>query len=287
MKNIILIVLLAFGMNVKGQITLEHTYDSASTYAFGSPATGAQLMIIKFEVSGERYVNINGWGKYISIYDMNHSLLKTISLSGFPLNTFGGVVGGILYLSEQLFDTDPGIEFMYIKDITGPAPYTGIYNDDGSLIFSDTGMVLIKVNVPLQQYPIYNTSVGTKMILSYQSYAGNMKAKVFGLPGKLSTAIQEGNAQLMQAQGGALSNLYPNPSNGAVTLQYELPKGEKGGEIILYNTQGAEVKRYKVDDTFNDLLLDNTQLPAGAYFYQLQTNKGSVGSKKMVVGSNH
>ena len=87
----------------------------------------------------------------------------------------------------------------------------------------------------------------------------------------------------MQAQRGQFSNLYPNPSNGTVTLQYQLPEGEQEGELILYNMQGAEVKRYKVDNTFKDVLIDNTQLPAGTYFYQLQTNKGAVGTKKMVV----
>ena len=77
--------------------------------------------------------------------------------------------------------------------------------------------------------------------------------------------------------------IYPNPSNGSVTLQYKLPKNEKDGELILYNMQGAEVKRYIVDNTFKNILLDNTMLPAGTYFYQLQTSKGSVGVKKMVV----
>ena len=60
--------------------------------------------------------------------------------------------------------------------------------------------------------------------------------------------------------------LYPNPSNGSVRLQYQLPKNEKDGELILYNLQGAEQKRYKIDNTFKDILLDNTQLPAGTYF---------------------
>jgi N-acetylneuraminic acid mutarotase len=78
-------------------------------------------------------------------------------------------------------------------------------------------------------------------------------------------------------------SVYPNPTNGTVTLQYDLPKGEKEGEIILYNTQGAEIKRHKLDDAFKDLLLDNTQLPEGTYFYRLTTSKGSMGSMKMVV----
>ena len=116
------------------------------------------------------------------------------------------------------------------------------------------------------------------MILSYT----NMQAKVFSLSGTLTTDIAEANGLLMQ-QSGQLSKLYPNPSNGAVTLQYELPNGETEGELILYNMQGMEVKRYKIDNTFNDILLDNTQLPAGTYFYQLQTSKGAVGTKKMVI----
>lgn len=77
--------------------------------------------------------------------------------------------------------------------------------------------------------------------------------------------------------------LYPNPSNSSVTLQYELPQGEQYGEIILYDVQGAEIKRYKVDNTFNDILLDNTMLPAGTYFYQLHAGKKAVGTKKMVL----
>src|SRR3972149_6920247 len=118
-----------------------------------------------------------------------------------------GINANAQIVLEQKFDTDSGIEFMYLKDVTGPNRYTGIYNDDGSLIFSDTAMPFIRFTVPLQQYPIYNTSSGTKMILSYT----NGQAWVFSLPGTLSTAIQQSNEQLMQVQGGALSNLYPNP----------------------------------------------------------------------------
>lgn len=272
MKNIFTLALLFVTLNVIGQITLIHTYDTASTIVTNYGMS--QLMFVKFEVSGERYVKINRFGKNISIYDMNHSLIKTIAMPFLPANP---VADDILYISEQLFDTDPQIEFMHIGGVT-PDFITEIYKENGSLIFSDTGAAMIRVNFEQQQFPIYNTSQGTIMILSYS----NGQAKVFGLPGTLSNGIQEANNMLL-AQSGQLGNLYPNPTSGAVTLQYELPKGETQGEIILYNTQGAEVKRYKVDDTFKDLLLDNTMLPAGVYYYQLTTRKGSIGSKKMIV----
>ena len=274
-KTLIFIALITFIINAKAQITLEHYYPSASTFTYGLN----QLMIIKFEVSGERYVRINRTGNTIDIYYMNHTLERTISLATFPVSISDGRPGDILYLSEQLFDTDPDIDFMYCVSLGGNIYYTNIYNEDCTMIFSDTASVPIRNNIPLQQYPIYNTSYGTKMILSYT----NGLAGVFNLPGTLSAGIAEANGQLMQMQNGQLSNLYPNPSNGSVTLQYELPKEERQGELILYNMQGAEVKRYKVDNTFKDILLDNTALPAGTYFYQLQTKKGAVGTKKMVV----
>lgn len=277
MKKILIILLFAFGIKAKAQITLEHSYDSTSTFLWGSPN---QLSIVKFEISGDRYVRISMPTNAISIYDMNHILIKKISLASLPSSLNGTFT--ILYLSEQLFDTDSKIEFMYII-LTAGSPniyHTMIYNEDGTMLFKGDSLApLVNVNIPQRQLPIYNTSSsGTKMILSQQF---DSTAKVYGLPGILSNAIQEGNGQLMQAQG--ISNLYPNPSNGKVILQYELPKGEKEGEIILYNTQGAEIKRYKVDDTFNDLFLDNTQLPAGTYFYQLQISKRSIGVKKMIV----
>ena len=280
MKKILCIALIAFGMNAKAQITLEHTYDSAATYNFCSGEI-SQLMIINFEVSGERYVKVNRCGKCISIYDMNHVLLKNISLANVPLTY--GIVGEILYFSEKLFDLDSKIEFMYLygyTDVSGNSQFvTDIYNEDAALIFADTSAAWVHPNWEMQQWPVYNTSVGTKMILS----CTNGDARVFSLPGTLSTGIGDGNAQLIKAQGGGLVNLFPNPGNSAVTLQYKLPEGEREGEIILYNMQGTEIKRYKVGDTFHDLLLDNTQLNAGTYFYLLQTSKGVAGSKKRIV----
>jgi hypothetical protein len=285
MKKILLIALVAFGMNVRAQITLEHTYDTASSLYSNFNLYTDQLMIINFAVSGEKYVKINREGKAIEIYNLNHSLQKKINCSGFPLSNASNPssLGDILYLSQNLFTTDSKIEFMYCyqyNDINNYAIYaTNIYNEDGVLLFSDTCAAAVRLNIPVQQYPIYNTSVGTKMILSYR-YG---QAKVFSLPGTLTNYIVEANVQLMQAQSGQFSNLYPNPSNGTVTLQYQLPEDESEGEIILYNQQGVEVKRYKVDNTFKDILINNTQLPVGTYFYQLQTNKGAVGTKKMVI----
>lgn len=275
MRKLLFIALIAFFSNAKAQITLEHDYDSASTYSSGSPALMDQLMIINFEISGERYVRINRHGKTICIYDMNHSLIKTIDFSSFPQASTANNYLTILYFSENLFDTDSGTEFMYIAN-TG-TPYTGIYNDDGSLIFSDNCAPLTPASWPPQQYPIYNTSNGTKMILSYQ----NMNAKVFSLPGILSTSIENTNNNLLSQN--SISNAYPNPSLNSTQIDYALPNGTNQGEIVFYNIQGKEVKRFKVDNTFNSLIISTSDLSTGTYYYQLQTTGQSSAGKKMVV----
>ena len=276
MKIYLLVVLVILGINAKAQIMLEHTYDTASCYA----GNINQLMIVKFEISGERYVKINRMAHNISIYDLNHSLIKVIDCSSYPLPT-NQIFGDVLYLSEQLFDTDPAIELMYVTGVPNPPGYdkaiTKIYKENGVLIFSDTASPSVHPNIALQQYPIYNTPQGTKMILSYP----NGQAKVYSLPGTLTTAIHEAN-NLLMAQN-SVSNAYPNPTNSSTRIDYTFPNGVDHGEIVFYDLQGKEIRRYKVDRTFDHLLISTADIPAGTYFYQLQTSSQVSAGKKMVV----
>ena len=283
MKKLLYIISILFTININAQIIFEFDHDSASTDISGTNSL-SQLMIINFEVSGYQYVNVNREGKYISIYNMSHALVQTISLAGLPLNgaTGTGYLGFVLYLSEQLFNTDAKKEFMYAarpnNSSGGAGVYTGIYNEDGVLLFSDTaGYPTVLASYAMQQYPIYNTPNGTKMILSYS----NGHAKVFGLAGTLSTAIDHANTNL--ANNTMLANARPNPTNSTTTIEYSLPKGINNGEVVFYNTQGTEVKRFKVDNTFSSLLISTTDIPAGTYYYQLQTGGNASGTKKLVV----
>jgi hypothetical protein len=47
--------------------------------------------------------------------------------------------------------------------------------------------------------------------------------------------------------------------------------------------QGAEVKRFKVDRTFSNLLISTADIAARTYYYQLQTNRENSGGEKMIV----
>jgi hypothetical protein len=233
-------------------------------------------MVVNFEVSGYQYVKLNKVAKAISIYNMSHTLVQTISLTSFPLNV-NNTMGTVLYLSQHLFNTDSLIEFMYVYTNTlgTGTGSTIIGNQNGVVLFSDTGAPAVNPTYAMQQYPIYNTPVGTKMILSYAS--GD--AKVWGLAGTLTTAVDRVN----HTTNTGLGNAYPNPTASTTTIPYALPQGTNQGQLVFYNVQGVEVKRFTVDNTFNSLLISTTDIPAGTYYYNLQLNGDASATKKMVV----
>jgi hypothetical protein len=277
MKKIILLMLIAFLTKAKAQITYEQTYDSASTYNFCS-GNASQLVMVNFEVSGERYVKINKCGKNLKLYDLNHNLLKTINIANLPNDGAPNYqIGTFLYLSEKLFNSDNKMEYMYV--MTSPTFSTMIYNEDGTLLFSEPGAPMVLMNVHQLQFPIYNTSQGTKMILSYS----NGQAKVFGLTGTLTTAIQKNSGELLNSNYSSLSNPSPNPFSNQTIINYTLPQGVSEGEIVIFDIQSKEIKRFKVDNTFNNLIISGSEIASGTYYYQLQTNGQNSSTKKMVV----
>ena len=206
---------------------------------------------------------------------MNHSFVKSISLSGYPLPRYS-----VLFISELLFDLDPDVDFMIQSQISGTSiPSTLIYHENGSLILRvDSMYPNIYVNDSRVQCPIYNTSYGTKMILENPS---NSKANVYSLLGTLNASIQDANDAILSRC--KISNAYPNPSSSTTKIDYSLPMGIDKGEIVFFDLAGKEVKRYKVDKTFNTLLISTSDITSGNYYYQLQTTEQFSEGKKLIV----
>ena len=283
MKKLILICLLAIitlssRQTLKAQITLEHTYDTASLLDGGLGGGLNQLYMVTLEVEGMKYIKINYSGYKIEMYNLDHSIFKIMDLSPFiaPYN----IDINLLFVSEHLFNTDDQIEYMicYEDSVGNFTWHTKIINESGNIIFSEDHQAPVDViDIPQKQFPIYNTPNGTKMILTSDS---SYKAFVYSLPGTLTTSIQPINNTLGNQM---LENIYPNPSNGNTTIEFNLPQGVTTGELLIYSMQGVELKRYRVDNTFHTLLLNNSEFHAGTYFYQLITSTGASGAKKMVV----
>src|ERR1017187_9665452 len=83
MKKYLLIALIAFGINAKAQITLEHTYNNVgyfvlSTIIPSEPAFGTHpFYLVHLEIDGDKYVSIDRTTQIINFYDLNHVLWKS------------------------------------------------------------------------------------------------------------------------------------------------------------------------------------------------------------------
>ncbi len=81
----------------------------------------------------------------------------------------------------------------------------------------------------------------------------------------------------------SISNAYPNPAKNTTRIDYTLPDGVNNGVIVFYDLQGNEIKRFKVDKTFDHLLVSTADLSSGTYYFQLQTALQNSEGKKIVV----
>ena len=80
----------------------------------------------------------------------------------------------------------------------------------------------------------------------------------------------------------SLFNLYPNPNDGNMTLNYQL-KLKETGIMKLYSSMGILVGSYKLDPMNNKLIVNNLTLASGVYTYQVIIKNKLVYSNKVII----
>ena len=279
MKKIILLLAIIISQGLihaplYAQITVDTVFQDAAV----------KLYMVNLELSGMKYLvkNDDQGNRFLKFYNLNHTLWKTINCNAFPAMAYCGTTGNnynfdALYISENLFDCDNDVEFMYSSS-SDCKYFTGIYKEDGTaLLIADSTAPFVRANVPQQFRPIYNTPNGTKLILS-QMFTG--EAIVYNLPCTLSTDIDQ---YLMNSTNQSEMNVFPNPSYYQNTVEYKLPVGVNQAEIIITDINGSEIQRYKVDKNFTSVLIPHNEIAPGTYFYSLIADNKVLVSKKIIL----
>jgi hypothetical protein len=275
MKTKILMLFLCVSLAGKSQINLENSYLATSA--------SMNLQIIELVKWGYKYQLLDVPNASVKLYNLNHSIFKTINLTIPP----GHNLYAYPMVSDSLFDTDNLLEVAYsvvaYNFSTTPASYTYVTN-----VVKETGSTLI--TIPQGVYPniaYAGAAAGYKMIVNVDSVNKPTlkQINVYSLAGGLPMHITQGGGTItdvspLKPASGFISSPVPNPSNGKTIVGYQLPPGESIGTISIYDVNGKELKSYKVDNTFSTLELDNSDLPSGTYFY---TMAGSSEAKKMLI----
>ncbi len=251
-----------FSLNCKSQISLENSYPSPNNLNYVS--------IVNLSSSGYKYLLQDGNNNQIKIYNLNHSLWKTINLSipvGFSLSDVANV-------SEELFNLDGSVElsYSYANYSTSPVQYE-------TKIINETGSVLLTIPNCNAAYAGSTGTNGWKLI-AWISGGSNPSRDIYSLPGTgTNLGLNDDNeVDYFDAFGLA----YPNPTNQIINLEYSIPTGSNSGQIEISDINGNILNTYIVDNTFSTLSLDITNFSTGTYFYKMIVN-GNVSETKSFI----
>ncbi|GAB4290432.1 MAG: hypothetical protein Kow0068_15850 [Marinilabiliales bacterium] len=231
---------------------------------------------------GFKYYYIDPANSNIKIYNLNYTIHKTITVP-YIMPTANNKFG-VSYLSTNLFDTDTSnIEYMWrgMNENTYVS-YIIILREDGTILFEDSNYFGLDIEQFFQQYPIFQTDSGTKMMLYYMDNT----AKIYSLPGKLPCLECSEYFPSKVDDISLLSNsniqVYPNPNNDIINIKYNLPIESKYGDIIIVDMNGIEIKHISLKQSNGIINISGSELNKGKYLIYLKTENKVVGIKKFI-----
>lgn len=256
---ILLALLLATATQVRSQITLEKTY------------TGLSLGLANTITYGDKYYAMDVANAQCKIYNLDHSIWKTINLS-IPS---GYYLYDIQYVTDHLFNSDNLIEMLYVSYNYNT---TGQYYTYDTRVVNESGTQLLSLPGAGYNWITSVATAGTRLFTyiydnSVSPYT--VTTKVYSLAGELPTG-------LVTPDEPASMRVWPNPVSDHLHLEYTLPAGVSQASLHLRNASGQLIRSFEVDGRFSDLELDASNLPSGIYFWSL-SSPGYRGTSRQIV----
>jgi hypothetical protein len=275
MKKQLLFIFSIFIFNVSYcQITLEHTY------TLQGANSGGYLSLVKCSSIGDKYSVLDRSIPQLKIYNLNHSLYKTIN---FPAPILGAGYLEVMNISDNLFNSDNLLEVAFTYDhyeslLNGSVSEVSVIDENSTSLFHKDSARFSggyhNATYSSDDFGIIKTTSGLKMVIQNVKY-NDQSIEVYSLPGQMVTALLAPKIEPSKFM------IYPNPADSYTKIDFEIENGQTG-DIVIFNAEGKMMKKYNVDDAFGSLLLNSQDLPSGEYVYQLTTAKGT-GAKKVVV----
>jgi hypothetical protein len=262
-KSIYTILFLMMAATGSTQVILEHTYNYSAS-------------IVKFESLGYKYYLMDVPGAQCRIYNLDHSLYKTISCN-VPA---GSYLADIRYLSEKVFDNDEGIELVYTWYTYIPTT-DSYYYEYGSSIINEDGSPLTTIDGARYIYLNEAGENSWKLFAycyDYSEWPERIWTNIYSLPGTPVHSFLP-SSELNEADVKA----FPNPAGTTVKVAYHLPTEVREATLFLVDNNGKMVRQFLVDNHTDHLLLDVSAYPAGMYYYYLEYgNKRSKSGKLLM-----
>jgi hypothetical protein len=125
--------------------------------------------------------------------------------------------------------------------------------------------------------------IGNEFKVSYQLL--NYNNKIFSLPGTLPCSQCNYVSGIVEPnQGGGLSglNVYPNPFNNSLEINYNFIIKQDNPRIIISDILGREMKTVPLVNQSDRITINTADLPKGAMIVTLYGNSQNPTSKKVI-----
>ena len=262
MKLKLIIAILLSGLVLSAQPLLEHSYSESAT-------------LVKLESLGEIYYSMDVINKQCLIYDLDHSLIKSI-----PLPTPEGYyLEDIQFLSEHLFNNDDLLELVYIYSKYVPTDLSYFFtfeskliNESGTTILTFPGAGFTNVIQTLDQGRKFLVYQYDYSVIPYRTYT-----HVYALPDS------GGPSASYEPSGFEPGNAFPNPAVDMLTIPVTLPDGEQSGSLNIMDINGREILSYPVLEGTGHIRLPASRLASGSYLYQIETGGRKSEAKKIII----
>ncbi len=284
MKNLYLTlaIMFFFSSQSSAQMTLAYTYGSSSSYTsqiVNLSRSGKKIAILRSQ-------NVPNAADTIYFYNLDYSFWKMVPCPAIPgyVGEFGfGPISSsaayVAYCSETLFNTDTFLEVSvtYNSYPTSGANKLFIINENGTIVDS-----ILNAG---SNFEVHSTNTGV-FVATLNTGTGT---RIYNLPGTIpcdacggGTTGVLGVSQLEKPKDFPTQPI-PNPSSNEVKITFTLPDGINRGELQLFSTTGQKLRTYQVDNRFGYVLLDNSELPSGVYYYNIVVSGAISSTQKMVV----
>lgn len=245
------------------QITLQKTYNYSTS-------------VVKLESLGYKYFLMDVPNSQVRIYNMDHSIYKTVNCN-VPNGYF---LADVKYVSQNLFNADPQIEFVYTyyKYVSTATSYYYIY---GSKIISENGTNLQTIDGARYIYVNKTGDAEYKLFaycFDYSVFPETVWTNIYNLSGSLVSA-----PNISSQQTDSFLNAWPNPASDMIQIAYELPDNIKNANLHLTDANGRSVKTYQIDNHTDNLVLKVNDLSLGTYLYFIEYNHIRTESKKIII----
>lgn len=268
-KALFLLSIFFLSLSVRSQISLQHTLSS------GPFDDGLSIFSLSNLSQKYFFSTYNGTPQSIdtiSIYNLDWSLYRQVILPNGYIHSGSA--------SDKLFNLDTLIEFTIYKSLQnngGNSVTISVINELGQIqyTFPDTDISNIEGKI---------IKAGNDFQYQYSTFSN--QCKVFSLPGSLPCT--ECNSQISgiiepnQDNGLASFNVYPNPFNNSLNIQYHFNQIQDNPRIVISDISGKELQTVQLSTRSGQMTINTSNLPQGNLIISLYGNGNSPISKKVV-----